>query len=292
MNFKTGSIPFLSAAICGWTFSLFAQFASVDTYSPGSSCSILDCCSGRSEAYVGIVSYATSFKVGNNGFGLDETFGYGHNNNEVDGNLFGAVVGYTYRGDCNLYLNGEFEWAVGGLHGSRECIGDLPSQCLHNYFAKGRLGYNFLFDYCENCYSFTPYVGIGYHYTQQNVSHGGGKYNYYNWFGILGGKIDWLFNERFSVGLDAEWFLPCEAHIRLKEVGRIHVGRGTGYQVEMPLRFNFTRCCKNYFVTLAPFYRRIVYDRSRVHTCGIESYRIPQVCFQDYGAKLYAGICF
>jgi len=247
-----------------------------------------ECCDNYSEIYVGAIGYGVNRRVDHSVVGLDDFFGWDNGHHQNSGTLWGAVVGYTYRNPCNFYFNAEFDYGT-GHHKGESCQGSFPKGHINQFFTTFKLGYNFQCD----CLTITPYGGIGNWYECHQLSHGN-KFHYSIWFGILGGRLDWQYNDCLTVGVDAEGFIPFHSNLHFNTFSKdVKVNGKWGGQVELPIRYNVSSCyCDNLFITLAPFYRFTEYGKSKFFTCGIESFRAPKLRASDYGAKLYIGRTF
>ncbi len=246
-----------------------------------------DCCDNYSEFYVGTIGYGANRRVDDSVVGLDDFFGSdeGHH---ASGTLWGAVVGYTYKNPCNYYFNAEFDYGTGHIKGNN-CPGSYPKSHINEYFTTLKAGYNFQY----NCLTLTPYGGIGYWYERHNLSQGS-RFTYNNWFGIIGGRIDWQYTDCFTIGLDVEGFIPFNTYVHFNRFCKdVNLKDRWGCQIELPIRYEVSSCyCENLFITLAPFYRYMQNGKSNFFTCDIETFRVPELKASDFGAKLYIGRTF
>lgn len=224
------------------------------------------------------------------GIGLTEYFGSGHCNNEINDTLWGAIAGYTYRKPCGFYFNTEFNWSCGSADERERYVEDLPSRFIHSYLVYARAGYNFMWN---RCFLFTPYGGAGYRYVLHDLRHSDLDFSHRDWFGLVGARIDWVYNPCFTIGLDSMFFIPFDSSIRIKNYSKsISTDEHTGYQIELPMKFILPCFCRSFAITFAPFYRRFVDGRSKQHTFDIETIQAPEFRYQEYGAKLYFGVMF
>jgi hypothetical protein len=279
-------------ALCASVVTPFGGMTTDSSYLAGNQCEPCymdtECCDNYSEFYVGAIGYRAHRRVNDSVVGLDDFFGSEDGHRRNTGTLWGAVVGYTYRNPCNFYFNAEFDYGTGHIKG-KDCQGSFPKGHVNEYFTTLKAGYNFQ---C-NCLTLTPYGGVGYLYERHNLSHGS-RFNYNNWFGIIGGRIDWQYNDCLTIGLDAEGFIPFNTYVHLNKFCKnVDLKDRLGYQIELPIRYNISSCyCENIFVTLAPFYRYMQSGNSKFFTCGAETFRAPGLKANDFGAKLYIGRTF
>lgn len=247
-----------------------------------------ECC--NSEIYFGGIGLGSSRKTGDS-VGLNFFFGDEEGRRRVNGFIYGALLGYTYRNPCGFYFNAELDWATGRLKGKDKDDEDFPNRNLNELITTFKVGYNFQF--CSLL--LTPYVGVGNWYENHRLNRNF-KHHYCNWFGIVGGKADWTVNDYFTMGIDLEAFLPIHTNVKFRHVCRhAHLKNHWGGQIEFPLKldaYRFFGCYDGLFLTLAPFYRFEEYGRSKFFTCETNTFRAPKLELHDYGAKLYAGFCF
>lgn len=253
-----------------------------------------DCCSWErelchnrySQIYFGLDTFSTKIVVSRRSRGVNNFFGTRRDEREYKNTLVGTVLGFTYRVPCGIYFNTEFDWLTGDLNRKNH----RPSRYAHYYLGYGRVGYNWLV--C-NCLLVTPYVGLGYDYVDNHIRGSDLTMRYRDYYGIAGGRIDFLMYDGFSIGIDGQWQPQLDSSVRLSNYKgiRFKLEHKSGYELQLPLCYRF--CCDQLVLTISPYTRR--YKDGRSHTfriCDDSRIRIPQQTHQNWGGKVNLGFLF
>ena len=176
-----------------------------------------------------------------------------HGDASFHGNLGGLQASYAYKPKNNVYVEANFSWKEGNLHGS------TGKRSLLYIDAQERLGYTLASKSLD--YTCTIFSGLGYrHFGQKLTPNVGGtsKLRYNEFYIPVGILSDYTFNSWFAMGLDFTWMpevYPTVSSSALKGSRWTLTNRLDNFYVNLPMSFTLTKS-KRFHVVVDPFYER------------------------------------
>lgn len=175
------------------------------------------------------------------------------------GTFYGVRLGYDRVQRYKFYWGVDALWAKGKLEGH------VRDEKLKSEFTdtnvEARLGYTFQSKYWR-CASFTPYVGLGYFWEENNYQHPSpltihfkNKFSYVP-FGFLSQIFLWP-NLSVGVNFKVRWILEGQQHVshdpKHEDMTQNYDERFQ-YRIDVPVTYFFCWKCHPLGISLVPFY--------------------------------------
>lgn len=189
----------------------------------------------------------------------------------IQGYLAGIHADFTYSHVCNIFARLRFDgrWNAGNV--SFHPNAEFPNRgCgrwkVRDFRPEFDLGYTFGLGDCSQ-WSITPYTGVGYISLQTQLRQTATGVNtnprrtYSDVYVPVGVQIDWMREECFEIGLNAEYRIGVSSHRKETIRGvtpvvseKISLRRAQGFLVEVPLTWHADSChCWDWSTKVVPY---------------------------------------
>ena len=191
---------------------------------------------------------------------------------EEDGVLFGFAGSYIYHGNNHLMLDADVSLVFGELDYDGQTQDGTPAKAATEdsiFETRGLIGYDF---YLPNNFVFTPFVGIGYRYWNDDIGGSGGYEREIRYlYSPLGARFLQVIDANWSWGLNLEYDLLLSGEVK-SHLSDVHPAFddvendqdfGDGYGVGFSVMIN-RKISDRFGLSFEPYIKYWDIDRSNV----------------------------
>lgn len=239
-------------------------------------------CFGLTNFYLGPKVYYGKLKADNTDSAIGGLLGLDNADTDPKGWLYGLDAGYSYQRPWGFYAGVNLGYGQGKLKAD-----DALTRYLHEYEATAVFGYQMGGGFCD-CWSFTPYIGLGYSVQHYNLTHFHVTYRnnvLHIPVGFIGKYAFYALSGSWSLGLRAAVMPQADSKVKINVLQGAYwtLAKRTDWFVSIPVEY--CHSCLPFPLRLDLFYKKIGYGGSKAVNSSGDALGLPPARYSALGCS-------